>query len=349
MSSSSIRYADAGVDRERAEILKARIQKLARPTFTRSVLAEIGGFGALYALEKQRWREPVLVSSVDGVGTKLKFAAQADRHELVGADIVHHCVNDIAVQGAQPLFFLDYMAASQLDRRVLEKVFRGLSRACRKLGVALIGGETAEMPGVYAPGTYDLVGFVVGVVERRKLLDGSSVRPGDRLLGLASTGLHTNGYSLARKLAFEAAGRNLNDHVPELRTTVGEALLQPHRCYYPEMKPLLEKGWLSAAAHITGGGLTENVPRVLPRHCGVRIELASWSVPPLFRWLERLGSVPRDEMLRTFNMGIGMVLIVPVRHLAKVQRFLGRHRATAWEVGEVVCGARRVTYRGSWR
>ena len=348
MSAPTIRYADAGVDRGRAEQAKQRIARLARRTFTRGVLAEIGSFGALYALERGRWRQPVLVTSVDGVGTKLKVAAQAGAHEVVGADIVHHCVNDIAVQGAAPLFFLDYVASSRLEPGVLEQVFTGMTRACRALGVALIGGETAEMPGLYAPGDYDLVGFILGAVERRRILDGRRVRPGDRLLGLASTGLHTNGYSLARKLLFEVASLSLESRVADLEGTVGEELLQPHWCYYPLMKPLLDKEWLSAAAHITGGGLTENLPRVLPAGCGAEIRMGRWPVPPFFRLLERLGRLPPDEMLRTFNMGIGMVLVVSPRHLAKVEKHLRQRRAAFWEIGEVVRGLRAVRYRGSW-
>ena len=352
--SQSIRYADAGVDRTRADAVKDRIQKLARSTFTRQVLSGIGGFGALYALER-RGRQPVLVSSVDGVGTKLKVAAQMGAYQVVGADIVHHCVNDIAVQGAAPLFFLDYIASSRLDPAALEQVLRGMVRACRTLRVALVGGETAEMPGVYAPGEMDVVGCIVGVVERSKILPGR-VRPGDRLLGLASTGLHTNGYSLARKLCFEVAGLAPRSHVPELHSTVAAALLQPHRCYYPVLKPLLEKGWLNAAAHITGGGLTENLPRVLPRNCAAEVYLDGWPVPPLFRWLERLGSVSAGEMLRTFNMGIGMVLVVSPRLQSKVERVLRRHRMKFHEIGEVVhkshrgrAGRQSVRYGGGWR
>lgn len=349
MSVPAIRYADAGVDRDRAARVKQRIARLARRTFTPGVLTEIGGFGALYALERGRWRQPVLVSSVDSVGTKLKVAAAVGAHDVVGADIVHHCVNDIAVQGARPLFFLDYLASSRLDPKVMNQAAAGMARACRALGVALIGGETAELPGLYASGEYDLVGFVLGVVERRKILDGGRVRPGHRLIGLASTGLHTNGYSLARRLLFQVAGFRVGSYVPELKNTVGDELLRPHWCYYPLMKPLLERDWLSAAAHITGGGMTENIPRVLPAGCRAEIQLGRWPVPPLFRLLERLGELPADEMLRTFNMGIGMVLMVPLRHLSKVERFLRRRRARFFEIGEVIRGRRGVRYRGSWR
>lgn len=348
MSAPAIRYADAGVDRERADLAKQRIARLARSTFTRGVLDEIGGFGGLFALERRRWRRPVLVASMDGVGTKLKVATALGRHESVAADLVRHCVNDIAVQGATPLFFLDYVAASQLDPGLLEQVFTGLSRACRALGVALIGGETAEMPGVYAPGEYDLAGCIVGVVEQSKVLDGSRVRPGDQLLGLPSAGLHTNGYSLARKLFFEVAGLSPDSHLPELRGSVGAELLKPHLCYYSVLKPLLEKSWVSAAVHITGGGLTENIPRLLPRGCAAEIRLDAWTIPPVFRILERLGSVPGGEMLRTFNMGIGMVLMVRARRVQAVERLLTRRRAAFFRIGEIVRGRRTVRYRGSW-
>lgn len=349
MSSSTIRYADAGVDRDRAEAVKDRVARLARGTFNRQVLTGIGSFGALYAFEKRRWRRPVLVSSVDGVGTKIKVAAAAGTHEVIGTDIVHHCVNDIAVQGATPLFFLDYIASSKLDPVRLEKVMTGMARACRRLRVALVGGETAEMPGLYAPGDYDVVGCIVGAVERSRILDRRRVRPGDCLLGLASSGLHTNGYSLARKLCFEVAGLRPDSHVPALGTTVADALLQPHRCYYPVMKPLLVKSRLRAAAHITGGGLTENLPRVLPPDCAAEIHLNRWPVPPLFRWLEKLGGIPQEEMLRTFNLGVGMVLIVSPRHLAAARQAARRQRIPCWVIGSVVRGRRRVVYRGSWQ
>lgn len=348
MTSAPIRYADAGVDRHRAEQARRHVARLARRTFTRGVLADIGSFGALYQLDLRRWRQPVLVTSVDGVGTKLKVASLVGTHATVAADLVQHCVNDIAVLGATPLFFLDYIAAGRLQSDLLAQVFTGLSRACRALRVALIGGETAEMPDLYAPGDYDLVGFILGVVERKKILDASRVRPGDCLIGLASAGLHTNGYTLARKLLFEVAGLTVDSQVPELENTLGAELLRPHWCYYSLMKPLLERGWLSAAAHITGGGLTENLPRVLPAGCAAEIHLDRWPLPPLFRLLQRLGNLPPDEMLRTFNVGIGMVLVVPRRYLIRVERYLRRHRARYYLLGEVGRGRRQVLYRGSW-
>jgi phosphoribosylformylglycinamidine cyclo-ligase len=283
------------------------------------------------------------------VGTKLKVAALAGRYDSVAADLVHHCVNDIAVLGAKPLFFLDYVAAARLEPSLLEQTFAGLSRACRALRIALVGGETAEMPGVYAPGEYDLVGFIVGVVEKSKILQAKRVHPGDVLLGLSSTGLHTNGYSLARKLLFEIAGFGVDSFVPELGNRVGEELLKPHWCYYPVVRPLVERGWLSGAAHITGGGISENLPRVLPSGCAAEIRLDAWPRPPLFRLLERLGNLPADEMLRTFNMGIGMILVVPARHQARAEAALRRSRSDFYRLGQVVQGRRQVQYRGSWR
>ena len=344
-------YADAGVDRTQARAAKTRIRQLARRTFTRGVLADIGSFGALYALDRKRWRRPVLVSSVDSVGTKLKVAFRMDRHDTVGEDIVNHCVNDIAVQGATPLFFLDYIAASKLRPAVIADLVAGMSRACRAAGVALVGGETAELPDFYHPGEYDLVGFILGVVERKKLLDGSRVRAGDILLGLASSGLHTNGYALARKLFFDVARLTPNSYIPELGHRLGPELLKPHRCYYLAMAPLLARGLLSAAAHITGGGLTENIPRVLPRNLAAEIHLDRWQPLPIFRLLEKLGHLSREEMLRTFNLGIGMVLIVPPQHLTRVEASLRRHRQRFYRIGQVIPhpGPPRVVYRGRWR
>jgi phosphoribosylformylglycinamidine cyclo-ligase len=355
MKPARVSYADAGVDRARADAVKQRIRQLARRTFTPSVLAEIGSFGSLYRLDPA-WagRDPVLVASADSVGTKLKVAFRMNRHDTVGADLVNHCINDIAVQGATPLFFLDYIGSSKLQPAVLAGVVAGMSRACRAAGVSLVGGETAELPGFYAPGEYDLVGFIVGVVERKQLLDGRRVRAGDILLGLASTGLHTNGYALARKLLFEVARLTPRSYVPELRNRLGPELLKTHRCYYPAMKTLLARGWLSAAAHITGGGLTENIPRVLPRNCGAEVHLDRWRPLPIFRLLETLGRLPREEMLRTFNLGIGMVLVVPPRHLARVEASLRRSRQRFYRIGQVIRrpsrrAGPRVLYQGYWQ
>jgi phosphoribosylformylglycinamidine cyclo-ligase len=330
-----MRYADAGVDISQADQAKQKIRTLAGRTFTRGVLGGIGAFGALFELDRKRWREPVLVSSADGVGTKLKIAAAMGNHSTVGADIVNHCVNDILTLGAQPLFFLDYLAMGRMDPRVAEQIVEGMSRACRQAGVALIGGETAEMPGMYAPGEYDLAGFIVGCVERTRILDGRTVRPGDALIGLPSSGLHTNGYSLARRLAFEQARLAPTDYVAEIGNKIGAELLKPHRPYWPMLKNVVARGWLGAMAHITGGGIPGNLPRVLPRGAEAIIELGSWPVPPIFTWLERVGRIERNEMLATFNCGIGMVLVVPSKHVNQVEAELKRRREKFYRIGRV--------------
>ena len=336
-----VTYADAGVDIEAADRAKARIRRLARRTFNKNVLAEIGGFGGLFRLPRRRWRDPVLVSSCDGVGTKLKVAFLAGQHDTVGADLVNHCVNDIAVEGAEPLFFLDYLATGRLRPETVEQIVAGLSAACRANGCALVGGETAEMPGFYAEGEYDLAGFIVGIVERAAILDGSRVRPGDLLLGLPSTGLHTNGYSLARKLLFEQAGLKVDSRVPELEKTVGEELLRVHRSYLKPLRALQQKNLLAAAAHITGGGFPGNIPRILPRGARARIGVNSWPVPPIFRYLQELGSVPQEEMLRTFNMGIGLVLVVPAARYRRAAAVLAGLREKHYLIGEVVAPSPR--------
>jgi len=342
-----MKYAEAGVDISRADDAKQRIRRLAGRTFTRGVLTDIGTFGAMYQLNRQRWREPVLVCSADGVGTKLKVAFAMNVHSTVGADIVNHCVNDILTQGAEPLFFLDYLAMGRMEPRVVEQIIDGMSRACKQAGCALIGGETAEMPGFYPPGEYDLAGFVVGAVERKRILDGKAVRAGDVLLGLASSGLHTNGYSLARKLIFEVARHKPEDYIAEVGNKIGAELLKPHRCYWPLLKNIVHKGWVSALAHITGGGITANLPRVLPRTARAVVELGSWPVPRIFSYLATLGSIERDELLRTFNMGVGMILVVPVKNLAKVEAELKRRREKFFRIGRIEPGAPRVIYSGN--
>ncbi len=330
-----MKYADAGVNIAAADAAKQRIAALARRTFTRGVLRGIGGFGALFALQKKRWRAPVLVSSADGVGTKLKVAQAMGAHRTVGADLVNHCVNDILCQGAEPLFFLDYLALGRMDAGVVEQLVEGMSRACRAVGCALIGGETAEMPGFYAPGEYDLAGFIVGVVEKNRLLTGAAVCPGDVLLALPSAGLHTNGYSLARKLVFEQAGLTPETYVPEVGNTIGAELLAPHRCYWPALQTIVARGWVAALAHITGGGIPGNLPRVLPRGMRAVVELGSWPAPPIFRYLAALGNLEQDELLRTFNLGVGMILVVPASHLAKVEFELKRRREKSYRIGRI--------------
>ncbi len=339
-----ITYADAGVDISRANRTKQRIKYLAHKTFTRGVLSEIGGFGGLFAVDKAKYHDPVLVSSVDGVGTKLKIAFEMGLHSTVGADLVNHCVNDIAVQGAAPLFFMDYLAAGKLDPAVAEQVVEGIADACKHNGCALIGGETAEMPGFYPQGEYDLAGFIVGVVEREKIITGKSVEIGDIVLGLPSNGLHTNGYSLARKLLFEVGHYSAETYVNEIKNKVGNELMRTHKSYWPVVKKLMDGECVSALAHITGGGLSENLPRVLPRGTAAIIELGSWPVLPIFEHLQTLGNVPQDEMLRTFNMGLGMLLVVPSKKFKKAQTVLERVGEKAYTVGRIVKGERKVLY-----
>ena len=306
-------YAASGVDIDAASTTVELIKRKARATFRSEVLTDIGAFAGLFQLSG--YKEPVLVSSVDGVGTKVKIAIALDRHDTIGIDLVNHCVNDIFTCGAEPLFFLDYIAMGKLVPEQVESVVSGLSRACRDVGCALIGGETAEMPGLYATGDYDLVGFIVGVVEKGNILDNRLIEVGDAILGLPSSGLHTNGYSLVRK-TFNVERSALSTFYPELGRTLGEELLEPHRCYYPELKWLLPR--IKGMAHITGGGLIDNLPRVLPHGLCGRIEAGSWSIPPIFTLIQQRGGVDQREMYRVFNMGIGMVLICSPGHVEEI-------------------------------
>ena len=339
-----ITYADAGVDISRANRTKQRIKYLAHKTFTRGVLSEIGGFGGLFAIDRVKYSDPVLVSSVDGVGTKLKVAFEMGLHSTIGGDLVNHCVNDILVQGAAPLFFMDYLATGTLDPTIAEKVVEGLADACKHNGCALIGGETAEMPGFYPDGEYDLAGFIVGVVERERIITGKEVQIGDIILGMPSNGLHTNGYSLARKLLFEVGQYSSETYVNEIKNKVGNELMRTHKSYWPALKKLVDAQCVSALAHITGGGITENLPRVLPRGTAAIIELGSWPVMPLFEHLQALGNVSQEEMLRTFNMGLGMLLVVPLAKFKKAQSVLERVGEKAYTVGRIVKGERKVLY-----
>jgi phosphoribosylformylglycinamidine cyclo-ligase len=338
-----MRYRDAGVDIDAASQAKTRIKKLARSTFSPRVLSEVGAFGGFFSL-KGLPRDAVLVSSVDGVGTKLKVAFALHRHHTVGADLVNHCVNDIAVHGAAPLYFLDYLATGKLHPRVVTEVVGGLARACRKVGCALIGGETAEMPGFYPEGEYDLAGCIVGWVRRSRIIDGRSIRPGDVILGLPSVGLHTNGYSLARKVLLEQEGLPLTEPIPALGRALGDELLAPHRCYWPAVQPLLARRWLKGVVHITGGGITDNTPRILPLGTQAEICRGSWPVLPIFELIAKLGNVPEDDMRRTFNMGLGLLLIVAERDLAKVSAALKKRREKFWTVGRIVRGRPSVRY-----
>jgi phosphoribosylformylglycinamidine cyclo-ligase len=338
-------YKAAGVDIDAKMRAIQRLKGIARGTFRQGVLSEIGSFGGLFDLAAAGLlRQPVLVSSTDGVGTKLKVAIKMGDHTTIGQDLVNHCVNDILVQGATPLFFLDYIAMGKVVPQVLVDVATGLAKACREAGCALIGGETAEMPDLYRPGEYDLAGFIVGVVEKSRIVDGSRIAPGDVLIGLPSSGLHTNGYSLARKLFFERKSLKPSSVVDELGRSVGEELLSVHRSYLPALRGLLADGALYGLAHITGGGFTDNIPRILPKGVSARIDLGSWPVLPVFRYLQREGRVADDEMLRTFNMGIGMVLVVPAHREGEVVRHLDMVRERHFRVGEIVPGNRKVIY-----
>ena len=340
-------YKEAGVDIDAGNEVVRRIRGLARRTFTPGVLSDLGSFGGLFRLGASGHRDPVLVSSADGVGTKLRVAFLSGIHGTVGADLVNHCVNDILVQGAEPLFFLDYLATGRLDPDVAVSIVDGLARACVENGCALLGGETAEMPGFYADGEYDLAGFIVGVVDLERIVDGRGLRPGDALIGLPSSGLHTNGYSLARRIVFEQLHLGVRDRVPELDTTVAEALLAPHRSYLPLVRPLLPSGAIKAMAHITGGGITDNLPRVLPQGTGAFVRLGSWDVPPIFQWLQRAGHVPQEDMLRTFNMGVGLILAVAAPDADRVMAALrDAGEPGARVIGEIAAGDGRVRYAG---
>src|SRR5690348_15584527 len=348
--SPSMKYADAGVNIAIADEVKQRIRHHANRTFTTGVLGGIGSFGALFALDTRKWKDPVLVSSADGVGTKLKIASAMGVHSTVGGDLVNHCVNDILVQGASPLFFLDYLAMGKLDPAVIEQLVEGMSRSCRKAGCALIGGETAEMPGFYPPGEYDLAGFIVGVVERKNILTGKSVTAGDMLFALPSAGLHTNGYSLARKLVFEVAKLKPDTYVAEVGNKIGAELLKPHLCYAPALKNIVARGWVSALAHITGGGIPGNLPRVLPSGVKAQIDLAAWPVPSIFKFLAVLGKIDTDELLQSFNMGVGMVLVVPPANVKSVEADLKRRREKYFRIGRIERGDNsksRVSFTGS--
>jgi len=307
---------------------------MAAATHTPGVLSGVGSFGGLFALDPSV-SEPVLVASADGVGTKLKVAFLTGVHDSIGVDLVNHCVNDILVQGARPLFFLDYLATGRLAPAVAEQIVSGVARACVENGCALLGGETAEMPGFYAEGEYDVAGFIVGVVSRSKVIDGRDIRAGDVLIGLPSSGLHTNGYSLARRIVFDEMGLSVDDRVSELGMTVGEALLQPHRSYLPVVAPLLDLGCIKGMAHITGGGLTENLPRTIPDGLVPKVDRATWRVPPLFAWLQRGGEVPDEEMFRAFNMGVGLVIVTAPEHETTVLASLRASGEMAWRLGEV--------------
>jgi phosphoribosylformylglycinamidine cyclo-ligase len=332
-------YKASGVDIDAGNETVRRIRALARSTFTPGVLSDIGSFGGLFRIEPGRYREPVLVASADGVGTKLKIAFMAGRHDTVGIDLVNHCVNDILVQGAEPVFFLDYLATGKLAPEVAESIVGGMARACRDNSCALLGGETAEMPGFYKDGEYDLAGFIVGAVDRSRLINGRTIAVGDVLVGVPSSGLHTNGYSLARQIVFERLKLDIASYVPDVDMTVGDALLEPHRSYLPFVQPLLESTRIKGMAHITGGGITDNLPRILPHGTAAVIDASSWTVPPVFNWLRQAGDVPIDDMMRTFNMGIGLVIAVGSDQAEPlISELAARGGREARVIGEVVPG-----------
>jgi phosphoribosylformylglycinamidine cyclo-ligase len=340
----SATYADAGVGSLRVNPVKERIAYLAQKTFNRNVLSGIGGFAALFRLDLQRWKNPILVSSANGVGAKLKVAFELGMHRTVGADLVNHCVNDIAVQGASPLFFMDYLASSKLVPEVVESVLGGLADACKASGCVLIGGETAQMPGFHVDGEYDLAGFIVGAVDRDKMVTGAGIKAGDVLVGLPSTGLHTNGYSLASRLLFEVAGYKPTQYVTAIKEKAGAALMKTHRSYLHVIQKLVTAGLTTGMAHITGGGITENLPRILPKNTGAQIEIGSWPVMPIFEHLRDLGQVSQEEMMRTFNMGIGLIVAIPAAKFTRAKNLLDRAEEKFYVVGRVVKGERRVQY-----
>lgn len=339
-------YRMAGVDIGAGEEAVERIKGLARSTFRPEVLAPLGGFGGLFALPAHRYREPVLVAGCDGVGTKLKIAFALERHDSVGIDCVAMCVNDILVQGAEPLFFLDYLAVGKLNPGQAEQVVAGVAEGCRQAGCALLGGEMAEMPGFYPAGEYDLAGFAVGVVEKEKIIDGSAILPGDALVGLASAGLHSNGYSLARAVLLEKAAFSLAETPPGLRHPLGDELLQPTRIYVRSVLPLLGQFTVKGMAHITGGGLPGNLPRILPEGTRAEVREGTWEIPPIFGLIAKAGPVNRDEMYRTFNMGVGLVLVLPAEEAEAAAAGLNRRGERAFVMGRIVPGPRDVVMLG---
>ncbi len=342
-------YRDAGVNIDAADEALRSVKDIVKKTFTPSVLRDIGTFGAMFQLDLANYKEPVLVSSVDGVGTKLKIAFAMNKHDTVGVDLVSHCVNDILVQGARPLFFLDYLAFGRLVPQIAVDVITGLSNGCRYAGCALIGGETAEMPGLYHESEYDLAGTIVGIVDRSRIIDGSAIQEGDSIIALGSSGLHTNGYSLARKICFEVAGLGLEDEMPFVGRPVGEALLEPHRSYSKVMQLVLKTAEVSGMVHITGGGITDNLPRVLPDGLAAEVDLGAWEAPPIFRFLQETGGVADLEMLRTFNMGAGFLVIVSKTEEEKALKTLSQACEEPKVVGRVIAGAKKVHYKGTIR
>ena len=343
MVENSATYKAAGVDIEAGDEAVQRMKQYVQSTYNSHVLTDVGSFGGMFRLGDRGMTDPVIVSSIDGVGTKVKIASMMDKYDTVGMDLVNHCINDILVQGARPLVFLDYFATSKLVPKVVEDVVKGMSVACREAGCVLIGGETAEMPGVYIDGEFDLAGCIVGLVDRPNIIDGSKVEAGDVVVGLASSGLHTNGFSLVRKLLFEDNDYKVDQYIPELGALLGDVLLTPHRCYLNPVSEVLKKYEVHAIAHLTGGGFYSNIPRVLPMDCQVTVERRYWAAPPIFSFLQDIGNIDSTEMHHTFNMGIGLVLVVAKEKGIEVVDTLMEAGETAWIIGEVHKGAREVT------
>ncbi len=342
--SKSFDYKSAGVDIDAGEKLVLDIKDMVQKTHRPEVLTGLGGFAGLFKPDFSRYRQPVLVAATDGVGTKLKIAFSTDRHDTVGIDAVAMCVNDLVVQGAEPLFFLDYLATGRLDNRVLKDVISGIVNGCQQAGCALLGGETAEMPGFYPEGEYDVAGFALGVVDKNRIITGENVKPGDRLLGVASSGVHSNGFSLIRKVLLEHAGFKLDDYVPELGCTLGEELLRPTRIYVPYVLAMLDKTEIKGIVHVTGGGLTQNLPRILPAETVAFIQKGAWKIPPIFNLIQQAGRIAEKEMFRTFNMGIGMVFIVARNDLEGARKQLKEMELDSWEIGKVELAEGRSPY-----
>lgn len=340
-------YKKAGVDIAAGNEAVERMKKHVKTTFRPEVLTDLGGFGALFGLNKDKYEEPVLVSGTDGVGTKLKIAFAMDKHDTIGIDAVAMCVNDIVVQGAEPLFFLDYLACDKVVPEKIEAIIKGISDGCVQSGCALIGGETAEMPGMYSEGEYDIAGFTVGIVDKKKIIDGSTIRPGDVVLGLASSGVHSNGFSLVRKLLLEEKGYGLHDHIDALGARLGDVLLAPTKLYVKPVLAVLEQVAIKGMAHITGGGFLENIPRVLPDSVNAQIDYGSWPILPIFELMQREGSISNNDMFRTFNMGIGMVVVVAEEDAAKAVELFAQQGEKAYTLGRITDGERIVTFNGA--
>jgi phosphoribosylformylglycinamidine cyclo-ligase len=338
-----ISYKSAGVDIKKGDQAVKEIRKLVLSTFSPELMENIGRFGGFFPLDKKKYKEPILISSVDGVGTKLKVAFMLKKHDSIGQDIVNHCVNDILVHGARPLFFLDYLATGKLSLETVKEIIQGISKSCREVGCALIGGETAEMPDFYKIGEYDLAGCIVGIVEKKKVIDGKDIVPGDQLIGLFSNGLHTNGYSLARKVIFELAKYKVNAYVPELKNSVGKELLKVHRSYAKPVFKILEKYQIKGIAHITGGGIPGNLIRILPQNCRALVNIKKVKIPPIFNFIQKLGNIETKEMYSVFNMGIGMILVVSPKNLEPILKELSWLKEKGVHLGEIILGKRGVS------